>query len=325
MNRYVWLVAFALTIFTATYAQADKPQLIWKDGRFVKTAPPAEGTPEGELALTRMLLDQKKANKAFKAAKNFLKRYPSDPNIEEVMILAAQAEMDRGNYFNAFERFEEQMNRYPSGPFLQRALQRQYEIADAFLKGRKRKVFGVFKLSGESDGLDILARIAQRVPGTILAEKVTLRVADHYYMQKQYPQAVDSYDEFVKHFPRSAKTGYALLRAAKATHAQYRGDKFDDTPLVDSLQRFQQYAQRYPDQAKKAKINQTIKQLKDALVQRTFARAEFYKRINRPKAAAFYYRQVITQGPETNWARQAKVELDTIGYGQTPEDGTEKK
>jgi len=311
-----WFVIFLAVVPAGSLcAQGDRTEHVWKDGKWVPAAKGEKGTPKGEIALIRQYLDQGRARSALKAAKRFLDRYPTDSRREEAMMLAAQAEKDRGHYYKAYERFNYQLDQYPNGKFFERGIQRQYEIADAFLKGRKRRIWwGMARKSGVGDGLDILTGIAQRVPGTVGAEKAVLRAADYHYEAKQVVEAVDAYDSFIKMFPKNPRLGYAMLRAARATYAQYRGEAFDDTPLVDAQHRFSEFSRLYPEEAKKANIPMLLSQIRNALVRRSFATAKFYQRVGRRKAAIFYYKKVIAQHADSHWARRAKDALVKLGY-----------
>ena len=333
-SKYLWFVIFcAITLTSGVSAGAEGTEHVWKDGKWVAAPKPSEGTPEGELALVCMHLDKKRPKDALKAIKKFLASYPNDSRREEIVMLSGQAEMDRGHYIKACDRFNEQMDQYRDGEFYDRAVQRQYEIADAFLKGRKRRTMWMFKVSAIDKGIDILNAIADRVPGTVVAEKALLRVADYHYDTMQVVEAVEAYDHYTKTFPKSPRKrmGHAMLRAARARYAQYKGDAFDGTPLTDAQQRFIIYSERYPEQANKANIPMVLSQIRNALVQRHFSSGKFYKRVGRKTAAIFYYRKVVAQDAQSHWARRAEDELRTLGSaplgktGNKSPDGAPKR
>jgi len=328
ISKYQWFVVLcAVVLASGARAGAEGTEHVWKNGKWVPAPRPTEGTPEGELALVRMHLDKEHPKAALKAARKFLARYPNDSRREEVMMLSGQGEMDRGRYIKAYERFNEQMDQYRNGAFYDRAVQRQYEIADAFLKGRKRRAMWMFKVSAVDKGIEILNGIADRVPGTVIAEKALLRVGDYHYDAKHVVQAVEAYDHYIKTFPQSPRKrlGHAMLRAARARYAQYKGEAFDDTPLIDAQQRFLNYSGRYPEQANKANVPMVLSQIRNSLVRRYFASAKFYQRVGRRTAAIFYYRKVVAQSAESHWARRAKDALDALGAGNAPREKPEIK
>jgi outer membrane protein assembly factor BamD (BamD/ComL family) len=327
-SKYRWFVVFCAVVLVSGACMAGEgTEHVWRNGKWVPAPRPVEGTPEGHLALVRMHVDQGHPKSALKAVKKFMARYPNDKRREEIMMLAGQSEMDRGHYDKAYERFNEQMDQYRNGEFYDRAVQRQYEIADAFLKGRKRRAMWMFKVSAIDKGIEILNAIADRAPGTVVAEKALLRVADYHYNAKQVVQAVEAYDHYIKMFPKSprGRLGHAMLRAARARYAQYRGEAFDDTPLTDAQQRFLIYSERYPEDANKANVPMVLSQIRNALVRRYFSSARFYQRVGRKTAAIFYYKKVVAQSAESHWARRASDALRDLGVKTPAQKKPEKK
>ena len=105
-SKYRWFVILCAVALTSGVSEgAEGTEHVWKDGKWVAAPKPVEGTPEGELALVRMSLDENRPKDALKATKKFMVSYPNDKRREEIMMLAGQAEMDRGHYSDASDRF----------------------------------------------------------------------------------------------------------------------------------------------------------------------------------------------------------------------------
>ena len=316
MKNLCVIVALGLLAASAVPLAADEYE--WKDGKWVRLPAAIEGTAGGELSIVRKHLAEHRPKKALKAAKKFLKDYPDSPNREEAMLLAGQAQMDRGRYYQAYQWFEKLLSAYGGGRYSQRALRREFEIAEAFLTGRKRRLWGFIKISGEVDGLEILSRVAESAPATQLAQKAMLRIADHHYSRQQYAEAADAYEQFLKLFGKSAQAPYAMLQSARAMYATFRGVKFDDTPLVEAEHRFRTFAQQHPRAAKKANVGQILQGITEAQAEKLFETARFYERTDRSKSATFYYKQVMDKHPQSRWAGEARQALARLGGVETP-------
>jgi len=285
----------------------------WVDGQWVQSAPPAEGTAEGELSLVRDLYDVAHYSKVVKAARKFTERYPDSDAYEEVCLLAGQAEMQRHRYFQAYEWFEKQLDQFPAGRYSDRALQHEYDVAEAFLGGAKRIVFGALRLNATDEALEILSRVAEHAPGTELAARCLVRVGDHYYDRRQWVDAAEAYDVLLRLMPHSPRAEHAMLRAAQATYASFEGLAFDDTPLLDAEQRFASFAATYPAAADRAGVAQTLRQIAATRAEKLLSTARFYERTHKPSAAAFYYRQCMTELPQTASAGAAREALCRLG------------
>ena len=292
---------------------ASGEELEWKDGKWVRAPEPGEGTEGGHLALVRELLRQNKGRKALQSARMFLVTYPDSSGREEAMLLAGRAEMSRGRYYQGFEWFEKQLAEFPSGRYYTWALAREFEVAEAFLAGKKRIVMKIFRVSAVDDGLEILLRIAEHAPGTNTAEDAIMRIAEHHNSRGQYTEAVEAYDRFMEMFPKSPRARHAALQAARATWAQFKGPQFDDTPLLEAEQRFRSFGQKYPAEASEANVPRILREITEARAGKLYATGDFYRRVGRNKSAAYYFKMVLEQFAETDWASRAEQALMAVG------------
>ncbi len=292
--------------------QQQEPQYVWKDGKWVPLAEPARGSPAGEIALMRKYLRQNEPKKAEKLAEKFLSKYPNDERCQQAMLLGGRAEMARGDYYDAFEWFERQLARYPNGKHSSRALVHEYEIADAYLNGRKRRVAIIFRFKADQEGLAILGRIIAHKPTSQIAQKALMRKADYFYKQEKYEQAVSAYDSFIESYGKSPRAEHAALRAAWASYLQYRGEKYEDTPLVEAKQRFEWFVERWPESAVEARVTAVIENINSTLAKKIYATADFYRRTDKQHASIFYYKEIIRKYPDTEWAGRAEQSIKLI-------------
>lgn len=286
-------------------------QYEWKDGKWVPMTAPAKGSPEGELAMIRQLVENGQNAQAVKAADVFLKAYDT-PQREEVTMLAGQAEINRERYYQAFEWFEKLLAEWPTGAYSERALLREFFCAEQFLKGKKRVIWGAFFLPATDEGVEILGRIAEHVPGTELAEKALLRIGEYHMAAREFSEAAEAYDRYLQFFPRGKRAEYAALQAAQATLSSFRGTTFDETPLIEAEQRFREFGNRYPVGAERANVSGILQNIKNQRAQKTFETAQFYERLHHPQAAAYYYREVDKKFPDTSYASLARSALKSL-------------
>ncbi len=314
MKKYrpiLTLVLPALLLLAAATASAQEYE--WQDGNWVVVPAPAKGTPQGELALIRQYVEEGKGLTAVNAAKKFLKQYPDAPEAEEVMNLAGAGEILRGRYFQAYEYYQKQLEQYPGGQYAERALEKEFDVAEAFLQGKKRIVLGIFYVPAQDDGITILGKIAEHAPGSNLAERALMRIADYHYNAQDYAEAAGDYDRYLDVFSRSPRAAYAMLQAAKSSYAAFRGVDWDDTPLLDARQRYQAYAERFPLQAEQANVPRTLETIRVTLAQKMYGIGVFYERIHRLDPAKFYYKKVIETYPGTPWQSAASAALMRLG------------
>ncbi len=315
INLRLFNLSLLAVLLTAGWqcALAAENNMVWDGQKWVKATPPQPGTPEGDIAEISSLIEAGKNKKAVKLVDKFLVTHAASPACEEAINLAGKAEINRGRYWDAYQWYERQITNYPNGAFFERAMDREYMIADAFLNGKKRRALKIFKVSAKEDGIEILMRIAGHSPGSDLAERALLRVADYHFDRQEYPEAIAVYDEFVKSNPQSTRKPYAMLRAARASLLSFRGVKWDDTPLLNAAVRFRVFAQAYPQAGKKENIAGILVEIRETLAHKVFYAGTFYERTHHPQSAIFYYNKVVQEYPDSQWAAQARQRLELLG------------
>jgi len=293
--------------------RAGTQDMEWVDGQWVPAASRDFATPDGLLAWIRHYADRNQNALVVSTAGRFLKEYPGDPRSEEVMLLAGEAEMRRERYWQAFKWFEKQLDAFAAGEFSARTLQREHEVAEAFLSGKPRIVLGFLPLPARSEGIDIMLRIVERAPGSALAEKSMMRVADFYFDRQNYLLAVGAYDRYQELFKSSPRIPYAMYRAALAALGMFRDTSRDETPLIDAEQRFTLFARRFPRDAQAAEAGKILETIRDLRGQTSFETGEYYRKVGRAEAAAFYYERTVDRFSDTAWGERAAARRAALG------------
>ena len=96
------------------------------------------------------------------------------------------------------------------------------------------------------EAIEMLYRIQQRAPGSQLAEKCLLRTANYYYSDQQYDFAGDTYAASFALIREARMVPRVKLRYAFSLYAQFRGPKFDATPVIDAREQLREVIGKYP-------------------------------------------------------------------------------
>jgi tetratricopeptide (TPR) repeat protein len=176
-------IAVACIVFSSTATRATTAPPGWelRNGSWVPLVQPSPGTPEGQVAEMIRELDVNETKKLITNAKAWEKANKLNPLMPQVLLLQGDAEVARGNKYKALYPYEEMLLNYPTSDLYVAVLQREYNIADAFLNGYKRKFLGMRFLDASEDALELLDRIQDRQRGSPLAEEAGMRIVDYYY------------------------------------------------------------------------------------------------------------------------------------------------
>lgn len=301
----------SLLLATSTAALAAPQSWELQNGQWRPVANAATTHPISDPTLDRA--EQLLAHTGYTAANNilldWLKHNKKSPLRDRALLLLAESYYQSGDRLVAFYECDDLMDNYPESPLYYRALEMQYKIAEAFLDGYKRRLFGMAVLGAEGEAVEMLYRIQQRSPGSTLAEKALLRTADYYYATSQFDLSADTYTAYVRQYPRSPMVPRARLRSAFSSLAQFRGLKYDATPLVDARAQLIDLAMAYPELAKQENLEDVIQRIDKSFARKLLDIADFYRRTHDPASAVYEYRFLIQSYPNTPEAEQAKREL----------------
>jgi outer membrane protein assembly factor BamD len=303
------LIVVAAVLALAAPLGAAPPGWELRNGSWVPIVQPDSSTPDGQVAQMIKDLDANDTKKVIADAKQWIKANKKNPLMPQVLLLQGDAEVARGNKYKALYPYEDLLNNYPTTDLYIPTLQREFTIAQAFLQGYKRKFLGMRILPVEDDAVELLDRIQDRQRGSPLAERAGILVADYFYNQGKFKEAVDAYNDFLRRYPYSQYVRKAEIRRAESSLGNFRGVLFDFTPLYDARERLAAIAQAYPQTSEELQvraIDDRIYQLEGA---KELEIARYYWRAGRKHAAAYYYRRVIANWPDTLHAQAAKAEL----------------
>ncbi len=137
--------------------------------------------------------------------------------------------------------------------------------------------------------------------------------------------AADAYEQFLTLMPKSPRAPQAELALADALLRSYRGPSWDETPLIEAQQRYKAFAEKYPAEAKKAQVEQILKEIHSARAEKQYETGRYYIRTHKGEAAAYHFRLVIENYSDTRWAPKAQAELTKLHQPAKSSGKTGKK
>ena len=302
-NRLLALVAAALLTAGVgrTWAKTDPAPLGWelKNGSWVPLVQPGQGTPDAQVAQMINDLNGGNTKTVIANAKKWIKNNKLNPLMPQVMVLQGDAEVARGNKYKALYSYEEMLLNYPTSELYVHVLQREYTIADAFLNGYKRKFMGIHILPVTEDALQLLDRIQDRQRGSAIAEQAGMRIVDYYYAMGKFQEAYDACSDFLKRYPYSQYVRKAETRRAEAALGNFHGVLFDFTPLYDARERLAGIQDVYPQTAEQVQVPAIDDRIYQLEGKKELEIARYYWRAGRKHAAAYYYKRVLANWPDT--------------------------
>ncbi|MEM0915037.1 MAG: outer membrane protein assembly factor BamD [Planctomycetota bacterium] len=276
---------------------------------FVLVEPPDPSSPEGRLQAARTALAEGRLKDALQIVDAFIENNPNNPFVIDARLVRGDIRVAQGNYYRALFDYEYVARTSPASEAWLIALEREFEIARAFVNGAKRRFLGLRILTAKGEAEELLIRIQERVPGSELGEKASITLADYFFADGDMFQASEAYDLFLLNYPDSPQREWAMLRLIQANLARFRGPEYDATGLIEAKQRLDQYRAEFPASAERIGVDALDIRIADAAADKDLNDARWYERRGKPVSAAYLYRRVVEDHPQSTAAQVAIARL----------------
>jgi outer membrane protein assembly factor BamD (BamD/ComL family) len=243
----------------------------------------------------------------------FLERFPTDVLRPEALLVRGEARDALDDEYGALFDYEEVARKYPYSSSFVPALEREYEIALRYAAGLKRKFWGTFRLvSTEDDAQEILIRIQERLPGSALAEKAGMSLADFYYDRRDMDLAADAYDLFLQNYPRSNLADKARVRLIASYCSGYKGPQFDARGLAEAATKLREMQATEPQLAKQLGAEAILLRIYESEADKRLTTANWYWSIGDPISAEREIRAMVRKYPRSVATLQALRVIDQV-------------
>lgn len=299
-------------------AVAAAPRTVeFRNGRWIElpdAAPATQPALEEPLALIQELVDAGRDREAVSRLTAWFKSEPNraSPNMDRALMMMGEALARRGNRILAFFYYDQLLDEHPESRLWHLALEKQFDIADAYLDGYRRRILYLPLVPAEDEAVEMLFRIQQRSPGSPLAERALLRTADYYYNDRQYDLAALTYDQYQRSYPRSPELPRVKLRQAFANLAQFRGMRFDATPLIDARAQLMDLVAFWPEYAEQVNAADVVRRIDETFARKAEDIGHFYGRTGSPGGAAYTFDRLVATYPDSEAAARAAKAIERL-------------
>lgn len=240
--------------------------------------------------------------------------FPEIAGAEYDAFTKAELQFAAGKYEKAFKSYEKFLNRFSESRFYPAALDREFAIGMAYLQGRKKRVLGIFRISGFDEGAKVMEKIADRSGDLPIAIKALVSVAEAYEKKKMFEEAYQQWSLVSGRWPGGETGRDALLAMARCQHALYRGPYYDSSCLLSAKGYYERFKLVYPEDAKSLDIDQRLKLIDEQMAYKKYNIGKYYQRTQDKKSvvegvspASLYYDMVVHDWPESKAAELAKT------------------
>lgn len=267
-----------------------------------------------QLEVSQAAFDKGAYDLALKSARRTVRVWPLSDYAPQAQYLVGRSYEGKGNLEKAFKEYQKLLEKHPKFPQYQEVVERQYEIANRFLAGRRFRLWGFLPLFKSMDKTsDMYAKVVRNGPFTPTAPQAQMKIGAAREKQKNYPLAVRAYEVAAdRYHDQPDVASLALYKAGLAYQKQAKRAEYDQSAAGSAINTFNDFITLYPDDARVSESQKIIDSLRTEQARGNFQTAQFYEKRKKWGGALVYYNEVLLLDPNSNYAAEARKKIDDL-------------
>jgi len=168
----------------------------------------------------------------------------------------------------------------------------------------------VFDTQGRA--LQCLKSIWMNDPTGPLADDALMLTATYYQRHSNYVEADRYYEILRDEYPDSRHLEAAFVLGAHVKQMSYQGAYYEGEDLQGARRLKEQSLQLFPVSHQNTQIREDLDEIYLQEAERLWAMVDYYRRKNRPRAVAIACVRLMSEYPDTGYAREARNILSTL-------------
>ena len=162
---------------------------------------------------------------------------------------------------------------------------------------QRREILGLVDLTPYQEAIDKFQEVVDNYPYSEYAVFAELKIADAYYDQERWDEALSYYRDFAELHPEHEKVPYTIYRTALCYAAQSPTADRDQSATREALAALDRLMTQYASSAEAREAEALWKELRTKLGEHVLGIADFYLAREEYQSAAARYRQVLDVYP----------------------------
>jgi outer membrane protein assembly factor BamD len=250
--------------------------------------------------------------RAITAYERYVKGNPNAAMAADAQLRVGLLYEKEEKYPRAFEAYQSLIDNYPNSPDFDKAVERQFNLANLYLNGERVKLLGIPTIQSQDKAVEMFTKVIANAPFSTYAPLSQFNIGQAREKQDRTDEAIAAYLAVVEKYPThdvaddaQFQIGYLYMKAAQSG-AQ------DTSSMQRAIEAFEDFLYQYPDSPKAAQAKENLSGLQIRVTEDALEVAKFYDKSKNYKAAAIYYSDVIRDQPNTEAAAYAEKRLQAI-------------
>lgn len=184
---------------------------------------------------------------------------------------------------------------------------------DLYAKGMKqlegRKILGIVPWVNYTKAIESFQQIVDNYPYSEYEVEAQLRIADAYFDDDRYEEALSYYRDFGDLHPQHPRVPYTVLRSALCKYEQIESIDRDQTATREALKYLESLLQRFPYAEETRQGEVLLTELRGLLASNVMQIGDFYMKRDQFQSAASRYRSLVDDYPGLGLDAEALYKL----------------
>jgi len=310
MKRIIIITTFILCVISVNPGYS---YWLWspKTGKWVNPKTSVKQAPKDQLAFAKNLFEMKKYEEAKREFKKLLKSYPKSVEAAESQFYLGSIDQAQGKLYEAYKDFQKIIDKYPFSERIQEVIEREYNIAEAFMGGQKNKGLGA-ALQSENPAIEIFSKVITNSMYGPLAPKAQYKLGLVLKGLGRFDEAEDAFNKVISNYPASEWVEASKFQIASCRQAVSRGSDYDQAATKEAKEKFEAFLREHPDAVLANDAEKNIGQLREKEAESSYTIALFYEKQKDYKSAKIYLENIVNNYPESALAAKALEKLQVL-------------
>lgn len=316
--RGFWLsLATLLTFGGAAWSQTDEYRLDGESGWKQQGAASASADDEVIVQARRFIADDR-PRQALSTLSKWIEsnERSGKPQLAEAYRLRGDALVALGQEYRALYDYEVVAMKHAQSDQYPIAIQRELDIGIAYANGKRRKLWGLIRVDDAGEiAQEILVRVQERMPGSVLAEQAAIELADYYFRKREMDLASEAYNLYLINFPAGPNRRHAMERRIYASISEFNGPTYDGTSLLNAREQTRAFAREYPAEAQEKELDQRlVDRIDEASAAQMLDTAAWYRKVGDVAGERLTLTRLVHKHPRTVAAETGLNLLEERGW-----------
>lgn len=146
--------------------------------------------------------------------------------------------------------------------------------------------------------IDSLTKLYDRYPFSPYAVDSRIMLADAYFLDREYVEAIDVYDEFLSMHPRHQSIDYVIFQIGVCKYRLHKSIDLPQTDVAEALEMFKRLVDGYPGSTHANDARGYIAKCRLLLAEHEMYVADFYFKAEEYRSAWTRYTYLLDNFPE---------------------------